>query len=329
MRDYGKPFQPVSILPLFLVLWLAGILEANLHAKFDVVVRVARVGAICSAGSVHAIALLSLSNTLSRLRRLHPNQFGSLVVFEKSSPGVPVRHTGKRFTNMSASAQVAVPTYSMSEFLGTIVASDKFACPTHVGRKAGNFSANGASNHITWCKDMQAAYAVQGKAPKAVKKAKPTVLEDSALRGWAGKPRTQRRDARQVESPVGQQDNTVRSKGRVRITGGYVDPATMPAGWNVDKNGREIKGKALTNRVEKLVRDGAVAVTTKAPASTPAPAPAPVATEHPDRAGVLDHAIQDIYTRLNKVEATLEHYSPMMQAIEAYAAANEDMHAAS
>jgi hypothetical protein len=225
---------------------------------------------------------------------------------------------------MSANAQVAVPTYSMSEFLGTIVASDKFACPTHVGRKAGNFSANGASNHITWCPDMQAAYAVAPVRRAKVKAAKPTQLEDAALRGWAGKPRTQRRDAKQVESPVGQQDNTVRSKGRVRITGGYVDPATMPVGWNVDKNGREIKGKALTNRVEKLVRDGAVAVTTKAPASTPAPAPVEVPTEVRNEGNTL--AIVTLAGRMDAVEATLEHYAPMMQAIEAYAAANEDMH---
>ena len=228
---------------------------------------------------------------------------------------------------MSANAQVAVPTYSMSEFLGTIVASDKFACPTHAGRKAGNFSANGASNHITWCPDMQAAYAVTPvRSAKAVK-AKPTQIEDSALRGWSSKPRTQRRDARQVLDPVGRQDDSVRSKGRVRITGGYVDPATMPADYNVDKNGREIKGRALQNRVEKLVRDGKAVVSTKAPASTPAPAP--VATEHPDRAGVLDHAIQDIYTRLNTAEAEIARFAPVVASLEAYAAANEDMHAAS
>jgi len=215
---------------------------------------------------------------------------------------------------MSASAQVAVPTYSMEEFLGTIVASDKFACPTHVGRKAGNFSANGASNHITWCPDMQAAYAVAPTAKAKVKKSKPTQLEDSALRGWAGKPRTQRRDARQVLDPVGQQDNTVRSKGRVRITGGYVDPATMPADWNVDRNGREIKGKALTNRVEKLVREGKAVVTVKAPASTPAPAPAEVAAP-----------TVTLADRVAKLEIEVENFAPVVQALQSYVAAHEDM----
>ena len=223
---------------------------------------------------------------------------------------------------MSAAAQVATPS-SMAEFLGTIIEGETFSCPlpgaTHTGRKKGNFSANGASKHIGWCTAMQVAYDVQGKAPKAVKKAKPTQLEDAALRGWAGKPRTQRRDAKQVESPVGQQDNTVRSKGRVRITGGYVDPATMPAGWNVDKNGREIKGRALQNRVEKLVRDGAVAVTTKAPASTPAPAPAPVEALHGE--GALD----GIYTRLLVVENEIARFKPVVEALEGYVAAQEDM----
>jgi len=223
---------------------------------------------------------------------------------------------------MSASAQVAVPTYSMEEFLGTIVASDKFACPTHVGRKAGNFSANGASNHITWCPDMQAAYAVAPTAKAKVKKSKPTQLEDSALRGWAGKPRTQRRDARQVLDPVWQQDNTVRSKGRVRITGGYVDPATMPADWNVDRNGREIKGKALTNRVEKLVRDGKAVVTVKAPASTPAPAPAEVAA--PTSQLVWDE-MQVLAERVAKVEAEVTNFAPVVQALQSYVAAHEDM----
>ena len=230
-------------------------------------------------------------------------------------------------SDMSAVAQVATPS-SMAEFLASIAEGETFACPapgkTHTGRKKGNFSANGASKHIGWCTAMQGAYGVAPTTKAKAKKAKPTQLEDAALRGWAGKPRTQRRDARQVEEPVGQQDNTVRSVGRVRITGGYVDPATMPAGWNVDKNGREIKGKALTNRVEKLVRDGAVAVTTQAPASTPAPAPAEVATKH---AAILEDAVTLLEARMGLVETTLERYAPMIEAIEAYAAANEDMHA--
>ena len=227
---------------------------------------------------------------------------------------------------MSANAQVAVPTYSMSEFLGTIVATDKFACPTHTGRKAGNFSANGASNHITWCPDMQAAYAVTPvRSAKAVK-AKPTQIEDSALRGWSSKPRTQRRDARQVLDPVGRQDDSVRSKGRVRITGGYVDPATMPADYNVDKNGREIKGRALQNRVEKLVRDGKAVVSTKAPASTPAPAPAEVPTERPAVGSITQSALYDVHQRLLALEVEVTRFAPVVASLEAYAAANEDMH---
>lgn len=229
---------------------------------------------------------------------------------------------------MSAVAQVATP-LSMAEFLGTIVEGETFACPapgkTHTGRKKGNFSANGASKHIGWCTAMQAAYGVAPTTKAKAKKAKPTQLEDAALRGWAGKPRTQRRDARQVEEPVGQQDNTVRSVGRVRVTGGYVDPATMPADWNIDKNGREIKGRALKNRVEKLVRDGAVAVTTQAPASTPAPAPAEVATPWAS----TEDAVASLEDRMSLVETTLERYAPMIEAIEAYAAAHEDMIAAS
>lgn len=207
-------------------------------------------------------------------------------------------------------------TYSMAEFLGTIVPTDVFACPTHSGRKAGNFSSTGASNHITWCIDMQSAYAVQGKAPKAVKKAKPTQIEDSALRGWSSKPRTQRRDARQVLDPVGRQDDTVRSKGRVRITGGYVDPATMPAGYDLDKNGRELKGRALQNRIKKLQRN---AVAT--PAATPA------ATKQDSTANTM--AIIALAGRMDTVEATLADHAPMFAAVMAYAAANEDMHAAS
>jgi hypothetical protein len=215
---------------------------------------------------------------------------------------------------MSASAQVAVPTYSMSEFLGTIVASDKFACPTHTGRKAGNFSATGASNHITWCPDMQAAYAVTPvRSAKAVK-AKPTQLEDAALRGWASKPRTQRRDARQVLDPVGQQDNTVRSKGRVRITGGYVDPATMPAGYDLDKNGRELKGRALQNRIKKLQRNAVAA-----------PVPTPAATEvHVEP--ITQSALYDVHKRLLALEVEVARFAPVVASLEAYAAANEDMH---
>ena len=223
---------------------------------------------------------------------------------------------------MSAAAQVATPT-SMAEFLATIVEGETFACPlpgkTHTGRKKGNFSANGASKHIGWCEGMQVAYNVAPATKKAAAKpkAKPTQIEDSALRGYAGRPRTQRRDARQVENPVGQQDNTVRPVGKVRVTGGYVDPATMPAGWDVDKNGRELKGFALTKRAEKLVRDGAVAVTTKAPASTPAPAPAEALHGEGDLDG--------IYTRLLVIESEIARFKPVVEALEGYVAAQDDM----
>ena len=201
-------------------------------------------------------------------------------------------------------------TYNMAEFLGTIVPTDVFACPTHSGRKAGNFSSTGASNHITWCIDMQSAYGVQGKAPKAVVKAKPTQIEDSALRGWSSKPRTQRRDARQVESPVGQQDNTVRSKGRVRITGGYVDPATMPAGYDLDKNGRELKGRALQNRIKKLQRNAVAA-----------PVPTPAATEvHVEP--ITQSALYDVHKRLLALEVEVARFAPVVASLEAYAAAN-------
>lgn len=223
---------------------------------------------------------------------------------------------------MSAAAQVATPT-SMAEFLATIVEGETFSCPlpgkTHTGRKKGNFSANGATKHIGWCEGMQVAYNVAPATKKAAAKpkAKPTQLEDAALRGWAGRPRTQRRDARQVENPVGQQDNTVRPVGKVRVTGGYVDPATMPAGWDVDKNGRELKGFALTKRVEKLIRDGAVAVTTQAPASTPAPAQ--VEALHGE--GDLD----GIYTRLLVIESEIARFKPVVEALEGYVAAQDDM----
>jgi len=210
-------------------------------------------------------------------------------------------------------------TYSMAEFLGTIVPSDTFKCPTHSGRKAGNFSATGASNHITWCTSMQSAYAVQGKAPKAVKKAKPTQIEDSALRGWSSKPKTARRDAKQVEFPVGQQDNSVRSKGRVRITGGYVDPATMPPGYDLDKNGRELKGRALQNRIKKLQRN---AVAT--PAATPA-ATAQIANV----AEAHTLAIVTLAGRMDKVEKAVANFAPVVEALQGYIAAQEDMIAAS
>jgi hypothetical protein len=91
----------------------------------------------------------------------------------------------------------------------------------------------------------------------------------------------------------------------------------MPAGWDVDKNGRELKGFALTKRVEKLVRDGAVAVTTKAPASTPAPAPA----EALHGEGALD----GVYTRLLVIESEIARFKPVVEALEGYVAAQDDM----
>ena len=205
--------------------------------------------------------------------------------------------------------------YTMDEFIGTMLDSETFACPTHAGRKAGNFSANGTKNHITWCADMQAAYAVTPTKATATK-AKPTAEEDRALRGWASKPRTIRRDARQAEKPVGRQDNSVKSVGRVRVTGGYVDPATITVSdWNLDKNGNVLKGKALKNRVEKLLRNGDAVKSVESQASTPAPAEKPEA--HADMKAIL--------RRLDKVEAEIARFAPVVEALEGYVAAQDDM----
>ena len=216
----------------------------------------------------------------------------------------------------------APTTLTMDEFLGSIESGEKFACPTHQGRRKGTFGVNGAKRHISWCTDMQTAYAVTSatKAPKA--KAKPSVYEDSAIRGWASKPRTVRRDARQVEKPVGRQDNSVRSVGRVRVTGGYVDPATISeTGWDVDKNGNALKGKALTNRVEKLVRNGKAVVQV----TPPTEAPAEVATERPAVGTITQDALYDVHKRLLALEVEVTNFAPVVQALQSYVDAHEDM----
>ena len=216
----------------------------------------------------------------------------------------------------------APTTLTMDEFLGSIESGEKFACPTHQGRRKGTFGVNGAKRHISWCTDMQTAYAVTSatKAPKA--KAKPSVYEDSAIRGWASKPRTVRRDARQVEKPVGRQDNSVRSVGRVRVTGGYVDPATISeTGWDVDKNGNALKGKALKNRVEKLVRNGKAVVQV----TPPTEAPAEVATERPAVGTITQDALYDVHKRLLALEVEVTNFSPVVQALQSYVDAHDDM----
>lgn len=213
----------------------------------------------------------------------------------------------------------APTTLTMDEFLGSIESGEKFACPTHQGRRKGTFGVNGAKRHISWCVDMQTAYAVTKatKAPKA--KAKPSVYEDSAIRGWASKPRTVRRDARQVEKPVGRQDNSVRSVGRVRVTGGYVDPATISeTGWDVDKNGNALKGKALKNRVEKLVRNGKAVVQVTPPTEAPAEVPAPTSQ-------LVWDEMQVLAERVAKVEAEVTNFAPVVQALQSYVDAHEDM----
>tara|TARA_B100000700_G_scaffold74917_1_gene83763 strand:- start:656 stop:1255 length:600 start_codon:yes stop_codon:yes gene_type:complete len=193
----------------------------------------------------------------------------------------------------------------MEEFLASITDGEKFACPTHQGRRKGTFGVNGAKRHITWCTAMQTAYAVASPtAPKAKAKAKPSVIEDSAIRGWASKPRTVRRDARQAEEPVAQQDNKVRSASRVRVTSGYVDPATVT---HVDKNGNPLKGQALKNRLAKIERDA------KAPTPT---APAPTSEVH---------SLADISQRVAKLEVEVANFQPVVQALQTYVAAHEDM----
>ena len=209
---------------------------------------------------------------------------------------------------------IAPTTLTMYEFLASVESGEKFACPTHQGRRKGTFGVNGAKRHISWCTAMQTAYAVTSatkKAPKA--KAKPSVYEDSAIRGWASKPRTVRRDARQVEKPVAQQDNSVRSVGRVRVTGGYVDPATISeTGWDVDKNGNALKGRALKNRIEKLVRNGSAVVQVTPPTEAPAEVPveAPTST---------------LEQRVDKLEFAVANFAPVVQALQSYVDAHEDM----
>ena len=208
---------------------------------------------------------------------------------------------------------IAPTTLTMDEFLASVESGEKFACPTHQGRRKGTFGVNGAKRHISWCTAMQTAYAVTSatKAPKA--KAKPSVYEDSAIRGWASKPRTVRRDARQVEKPVGRQDDSVRSVGRVRVTGGYVDPATISeTGWDVDKNGNALKGRALKNRIEKLVRNGSAVVQVTPPTEAPAEVPveAPTST---------------LEQRVDKLEFAVANFAPVVQALQSYVDAHEDM----
>jgi hypothetical protein len=205
----------------------------------------------------------------------------------------------------------------MAEFLASMVEGETFACPSHKGRKAGNYSVVGASNHITWCGDMQGYYEVVAtKAKGKAAKRKPTQIEDSALRGPASKASTVRRDRKQVEKPVARQSNTVRSAGRVRVTGGYVDPATITVSdWNLDKNGREIKGKALSNRVAKLVRDGKAVVVAKE-SKTPVREESKIPAKS---------ELADIHTRLLVVEQAVKAFENVQQALGAFAAAQEDM----
>lgn len=229
---------------------------------------------------------------------------------------------GKANIQMSAGSTTHTA-YTMAEFIGTMLDGETFACPTHAGRKAGNFSANGTKNHITWCADMQAAYAVTPTKATATK-AKPTAEEDRALRGWASKPRTIRRDARQAEKPVGRQDNSVKSVGRVRVTGGYVDPATITVSdWNLDKNGNVLKGKALKNRVEKLLRNGDAVKNVESKASTPEP----TSQDMHDVASAesVDNRFDEVIGRLNKVEAEIARFAPVVEALEGYVAAQDDM----
>ena len=219
----------------------------------------------------------------------------------------------------------APTTLTMDEFLGSIESGEKFACPTHQGRRKGTFGVNGAKRHISWCVDMQTAYAVTSatKAPKA--KAKPSVYEDSAIRGWASKPRTVRRDARQVEKPVGRQDNSVRSVGRVRVTGGYVDPATISeTGWELDKNGNALKGKALKNRVEKLVRNGKAVVQVTPPAQVDV-APAAQSVPEYQPSVPVEAPTSTLVERVARLEVEVEKFAPVVQALQSYVDAHEDM----
>lgn len=173
----------------------------------------------------------------------------------------------------------SMATLTVAQFLGTVEADELFICQKHEGKFSAKlngksvraFGSTGVEKHLRWCSSLREDYGIEPlkKATKKSKtsrtvrtstKSKPTRIEDSAIRGPASKRSTIRRDSQQVERPVGEQSTTVRSRQRVRITSGYVDPATVPPEQLVSKTGKELAGKALKLRLGKLAKQGLVTV---------------------------------------------------------------------
>ena len=168
---------------------------------------------------------------------------------------------------------------SFAKFVDSIEDGEKFYCPKDSSKHEGNFVATvdgetvkvygskGAATHGKWCQSFRLAYGIvpkerrqkkttKGGSVRQAVTAKPSREEDRALRGSASKGSTIRRDSKQVERPVGEQKNGKQKF--IKVTGGYVDPATMPPDSLVDKNGRDLFGKAKRLRINKLIREGSV-----------------------------------------------------------------------
>lgn len=241
---------------------------------------------------------------------------------------------------------------SFAKFVETIEDGEKFLCEKHdgkyavtaYGREVKAFGSKGAVTHGKWCQSLRLAYGIEPKARRQKKTtkggsvratAKPSREEDRSLRGPASKRSTVRRDSEQVERPVGEQRNFKQKF--IKVTGGYVDPASMPADSLLDKNGNKLFGKAKRLRINKLIRDGLVQLAEpktspkgkkaakRAAKQTSMEIPTPVGSEGDvaESPTVTVETPTELESRISKIEDFVDTATPTLKGLQQWLEAQQ------